>query len=344
MVTRAQKVRLGIFVLVSTALLVGTLAVLAGFKMSQQRDLYTVRFTVSVSGLEVGAQVKYNGVRVGQVEAVRINRDDVSEVVVTLSLEHETPIKTDTRAVLNMSGITGLKFIELTLGSRESDFLKPGDEILAGESFLDRLSGQAEEIAQKAELVLNNINKMLDEENRQQVTMILGNVELLTGAAADLAESVTQLIDENRENVRAISSSLAETAAGLDGIVEELHSEAVATLQAVRGTVASLGETVDKRQVASVLTSVERLMTSARRKVEGTDLEGAVAKISALADRTARLMTNIDLTVVKSREDLFASLSYLLEGLENFSEFARMLRENPSLLLRGQSEEERSLP
>ena len=344
MVTRSQKVRLGVFVVVSGALLVGTLAVLAGLKMSERRDEYTVRFTVSVSGLEVGAQVKYNGVRVGQVEAVKINRENVSEVVVTLSLDHETPIKKDTRAVLNMSGITGLKFIELTLGSRESDFLEPGDEIPAGESFLDRLSGQAEEIAQKAELVLNNVNKMLDEENRQRVTAVLANVEEFTGAAADLATSATQLVDENRDNVRAITSSLAEAAAGFDGVVEDLHAEILATLRVARTTIASLGETVDRDQVRSVLSSVERLMNGARRKVEAADVEGVLAKVSTLAERATRLMTNIDLTVLKSREDLFASLNYLLEGLENFSEFARMLRENPSLLLRGPSEEERQLP
>jgi phospholipid/cholesterol/gamma-HCH transport system substrate-binding protein len=169
MITRAQKVRLGLFMTISTVLLVGTMVVLAGLELGRQRDTYTVRYTTSMSGLEPGSSVKYNGVRVGSVDALRINREDVAEVIVTLSLEHGTPVKKDTKAVVNMAGITGLKFIELSGGTSGSGFVEPGGEILGGESTLDKLTGRAEAIAEKAELLLNQLNKAVSDENRERV-------------------------------------------------------------------------------------------------------------------------------------------------------------------------------
>ena len=336
-VTSGQKVRLGAFVLVSLTLLVGSVAILAGLKIAEVRDEYTVRFEGSVAGLEVGAEVKYNGVRVGRVDSIRIDAQDVGQVVVRLSLDEGTPIKVDTHAVLNLTGITGLRFIELTRGSNASAFLKPGDQIPAGESLLDRLTGQAEAIAQKAEMALNRVNKVLSEDNRRKISGILAGTD-------ELIANVVEVVEENRESVRVILSAAAEASAGASLAIQQLSEDATATMASIRKSVEKLGDAVDGAQVARIMTGIERLIGTARRKLVSADVGKLVDSATALSDRAGRLVTNIDLTVVKSREDLFASLSYLLEGLENFSEFARMIRENPALLLTGQKEEARELP
>ena len=343
MVTRAQKVRLGIFVAVSMTFLIGSLVMLAGLHLMDVRDIYTVRFEGSVSGLEVGAQVKYNGVRVGRVDSVRINPDDVSEVIVKLSLDADTPIKTDTRAVLNLAGITGLKFIELTLGSRESDFVEPGGEIPAGESLMDRLTGQAEDIATKAELLLNNLNRLLDEDNRARFSAILANLDEATAAMA-------QMVEENRANVELLAANLAHASAALTPVLTTLETEGRATLAAIADTATALGRTVDRAKVDRVLTStdrvlgnVDRLVGTAQRKIRASDVEGLITTMGRLANQTSQLVASINLTVLRSREDLYGSLTYLLEGMENFADFTRMVRENPALLLSGQREEERVL-
>ena len=56
----------------------------------------------------------------------------------------------------SMSG-PGLKFIELTGGTSATEFVKPGSEIAAGESIFDRLTEKAESIAEKIEIVVNQL-------------------------------------------------------------------------------------------------------------------------------------------------------------------------------------------
>ncbi|MBM4396037.1 MAG: MCE family protein [Deltaproteobacteria bacterium] len=328
MITRAQKVRLGVFIAVATALLVGTLAVVAGLQVASERDTYVVRYAgLSMSGLEPGASVKYNGVRVGRVDALRIDRDNVSEVVVTLSLEKGTPVKKDTRAIVNLAGITGLKFIELTGGTSKSEFVQPGGEIEGGESTLDRLTGRAEAIAEKAELLLNQLNKAVSDENRERVMKVVDDVELL--------------LAENRENVAVITGNLRDASDGLATVLKNLEREGTAALVAVRQVAEGVREGTDKGQVARIAQNVERVTASLRATVEQADMPTTV---KAIAGAAHRMIENIDMTVVRSREDLFASLSYLLEGLENFSEFARSIRENPSLLFSSRREQEREGP
>ena len=79
--------------------------------------LYRIRFNESVSGLTVGDPVKYQGVDVGTVSAMKIDPDNPSLVLVDVRLRKDTPVKTDTRASLALKGITGVVYIELNGGS-----------------------------------------------------------------------------------------------------------------------------------------------------------------------------------------------------------------------------------
>jgi phospholipid/cholesterol/gamma-HCH transport system substrate-binding protein len=79
--------------------------------------LYRIHFSESVSGLAVGDPVKFRGVDVGTVKTMVIDPGDPRLVQVEVKLRKETPVKTDTRASLNLKGITGVVFVELNAKS-----------------------------------------------------------------------------------------------------------------------------------------------------------------------------------------------------------------------------------
>ena len=81
MISRSEKIRLSVFLITAGALIIIAIIVLAGLRLSQKSDTYYVRFDESVSGLEVGAQVKYNGVRVGQVVDIRIDDKNLDATI-----------------------------------------------------------------------------------------------------------------------------------------------------------------------------------------------------------------------------------------------------------------------
>jgi len=337
MITRAQKVRLGLFLVVALALLVGTLGVLLGLRVASPRDTYTIRYRMSLSGLEPGAPVKFNGVRVGRVDSIRIDREDVEAVIVEVSLDAGTPVKTDTRAVVNLTGITGLKYIELTGGGRDSAFLEPGGEIRAGESLMDRLTGKAEDIAVKAEAVLTRVHEFLSDDNRRRVAHLLEQAD-------QALETARTLIEDNREDIRLVISNLREVSGTLASLMRTIENETGRTLRAVRSFAEGVEGAAGREQMTRIVSDIEGLTSRLRTAVERADIPGILADVKTLTGTGSRLLQDLDLAVLRSRENLFASLAYLREALENFSEFARAVREDPSLLLRGTKEQERETP
>lgn len=296
---------MGIFLAVSCGTLLMLIALVTGGKLFVKRDLYTVRYTdVSVSGLDVGAQVKYHGVRVGRVDKVFVDPNQVETVIITLSLDHGTPVKSDVQAVIAGMALTGVKIIELTGGSSASATLKPGAEIPAGASTFDLVSGRVEAVSEKLELVLTNLATLTGGENQSRLLNLIDNT------AASLQE-IRQMLADN-------SGRISNTMTNL-----EIASENLKELSAspeIRRTIANLDSTTAEIRAAQIGTAV-------------SELRDALTQA-----RTA--FTHIDLTLLKGRHDILSSLEVMRESLDSFNEFTRLIAEDPSLLLRGKRAEE----
>lgn len=334
MISRAQKVRLGIFVFASLALFIVTLVSLTGMRLLDKKDTYAIRYHMSLSGLEPGAQVKYNGVRVGSVDSIKINRDDLTETIVTVQLDGGTPIKTDTKAVVNLTGITGLKFIELTGGTSATEFVKPGGEIAAGESIFDRLTGKAESIAEKIEIVVNQIGTYTTDERRDQFYDLLAHID-------ELVVSVRGVIEDNRENVLRITTTLGGSVERLDKTLAVVEEDTKRAVRAVREISEGVSKEVDPKQVRKIVANLERITGELKTATDKANIPEVTVQTKELVSSAKRVSDVLELTILRGREDVFASLAYLQETLENLTEFSRLIRENPSLLLGGSEEKER---
>jgi len=393
MVTRSQKIRLGVFVVLASALLAGMVVVLLGSSIGQLTDTYTTRFEESVSGLELGAPVKYHGVRVGSVDGIMIDPDDVSEVIVTLSLDHGTPIKEDSQVVLNTMGITGLKFLEIMGGTDKTRFLAPGEEIPSGPSLIHRLTGKADVITEKVEMLVNNLVEVTGEQEREQLKKILSDVQ-------ETMESVRRIIAENEagvsqavkdlsataENLRELTTDGKETLAIINDSIEGLRDgilvvadevsevlaeqnanlgflianvdDAVLSAQKVIGSdeIARLPKRIDQTVVAArdLLTNADghvgtikdkvvRVAKTLDGRIGDPRIDGMMDHLSRLSQNADELVETLDLTARQSRLDIFVTLDELKDVVRNLNDFTQMLLENPSVLLRGNQQEERKL-
>ena len=143
----------GVFVLVlSAALIGGVLWLSSGRTYGRSYDLYHTYMQESVAGLNLNAPVRYRGVEVGRVQKIALAPGNVEQVQVTLAIESGTPIKTDTVAILSTQGLTGIAFVDLTGGGRDSPELKaesgaPYPVIRSGPSLMVRLDASLIDIA-----------------------------------------------------------------------------------------------------------------------------------------------------------------------------------------------------
>ncbi len=314
MATRAQKVRLSIFLFASGGLLLLLLLLLAGNRLFSRRDSYEIEFRhTSVSGLETGAPVKYHGVQVGRVVDLRVT--DPTSVFISIQVRHGTPIMRDTRAVLTLLGITGLKFIELQGGTEESGLLAEGGTILAGQSVFDAISGRAEDVMVKVELMLNSLNRLLSPETTDAVERTVVSL----AAAAEQAEILLS------------GGRVPAGAARIDTILTRFASVS----QNLDETMREISELVRSPDVDASIGNVRHVTERFRTQVDSMEMAAALAEFRSLIRDSNQMVVHSDLLVVQARHDVLRSLTSLEEALENLREATEIIRDNPAVLIRG---------
>ena len=83
----------------STIILVLALGVfvvwLARFQFAQQNDIYDVLFNGPVRGLSEGGEVQFNGIKVGEVTKIALDRTNPSRVIARIRVTSDVPIRVD---------------------------------------------------------------------------------------------------------------------------------------------------------------------------------------------------------------------------------------------------------
>ncbi|KAA3600070.1 MAG: MCE family protein [Calditrichaeota bacterium] len=316
MATKSQKIRLGIFVSVTSAIGIIILIALTGQKIFEQRDTYFVKYSnISVQGLEVGSQVKFNGISVGRVESIEIDKTDVGAIVMELSLEEGIPIKKDTKATLVSLGITGLKIIELQGGTNETELLEIGGFIEPGQSLFDEISGKAEVITEKIETVLNNFVQMTGEGNRENIATLIEQSASAMSNLNNLISTNQIMVENSLENMNELSTNLNQTAISLDQTIQSLNRILIS--ENLNNTFANLDT-----------------ISSNIKEVRFAELSEEMQNTLVQMNKT---MKTINSTVQKSQADIIESTESLRRSLQNFDEFTRIIKENPSAIIRGVS-------
>jgi phospholipid/cholesterol/gamma-HCH transport system substrate-binding protein len=159
------QTKVGILLIVSVILMVGFALALGVYQpFSNAYDL-KVAYNFA-GGLEVGSPVRVMGIKVGKVRAIRFEptfkmpkTEEEVKLIVVISVSKESwpTIRSDSRFFINLAGVIGEKFLEISPGSSESPALEPG-QVVRGEDppRIDQLISQSYAVAGK---ILDLVNK-----------------------------------------------------------------------------------------------------------------------------------------------------------------------------------------
>lgn len=262
--TRSDLIRVGIFTVVSGGLLVGSLLWIAGSRLLRPRDTYNVVFEDSVSGLNAGSSVEYQGVAVGRVRDIRLTRDIPPKVAVIVDLTTGTQVRRDTVAALLGSLVTGIQYIELQGGSEAAGPLPPGGVIPGNVSSLVDLRDRVVEIGDIALTILARLEKnIFTEENSVRLSGLVSDLaaaaqQLNHAAEAFQAEeagkqvvSMVDRVSRAADSVntvftdfyarRELYADLSDTLANLDAAISDARELVGEARVALRGTGGSAG-------------------------------------------------------------------------------------------------------
>ncbi|MDO5505287.1 MAG: MlaD family protein [Pseudoxanthomonas suwonensis] len=209
METKANYVLIGAFTIAVATFGLLFLLWAANYASARNWQRYDVIFNEPVTGLTVGSSVQYNGISVGTVEELKLNPEDPRMVVANLKLQHDAPVKVDTRARLSQAGLTGSPFVQLTGGSPNAPRLEPDAAnevpiILTEPSALQN-------IADTANRLVERMDRMLSEENVERFANTMANIEAITGAVGSQDADLKALIGNARRATEQLNTTLDNT-------------------------------------------------------------------------------------------------------------------------------------
>jgi phospholipid/cholesterol/gamma-HCH transport system substrate-binding protein len=225
METRAGYMIVGLFVLLSIFGILSFFLWLAKTDFDYKTNLYTIYFQGSVTGLTLGGTVNYLGVPVGNVKKIELDPKNLEQVNITVAIKDSIPVREDAYASLELQGLTGYKFVQITGGSADSPLLKakPGQPypvIPSRYSGVEEIMTTLPRMVNKFTNLVDRINATFSEENRNRFSSILKNTDTLSKELAKSSAPLNSLIN----NLEKLSFSAENTLTKIDSAADNLAS------------------------------------------------------------------------------------------------------------------------
>jgi len=238
METKANYVLIGAFTIIIAAalLLFGLWA--AKYSTERSWQEYTIVFREAVTGLSVGSPVQYNGIAVGSITKLSLAPNDPRQVNARIRVDAETPIKTDTRAKLAITSLTGPSIIQLTGGTPQAPTLRSVDKreapvIQTAPSALQNIADTANRIVERLDLVLND-------KNMASISASLENLEKISGSLAHGEQGLEALLVSSRDAARNLDKTLSSANGTIQRIDKDVVQQLPPLLDKLESTLARL--------------------------------------------------------------------------------------------------------
>ena len=274
----------GAFVLVlGAALIAGALWLVSGGSFQTKYDFYLAMVDESVAGLNLNAPVKYSGVDVGKVQGIKLDPMNPERVQLTFAIVRGTPIKVDTVAVLKTQGLTGIAYVELSGGARDSPLLTATVDgqypvIRTKPSLSARLENVLTTVLEKLDKTSSNIDALLSNENREAFKSALADIAIVARTIA----AKKNTIDSGINSAARTFDNSARLTAQLGPVVDRIGRGADALEKL--GNDAGLASTNASNAVTAVGSDVQKFTTSTL-----TEVQRVLAEISVLTASLRRL-------------------------------------------------------
>ena len=286
----SQKIKLGVFVVIGMLILIAAL-----YFIGNRQHLFTKNMPVfaefeNVNGLQIGNNVRYSGINVGNVSRIEMIGD--SRIIVQMMVEESTGsfIKKDAIASIGSDGLVGSMVVNILPGQKDLEVIKPGDTIatysrIGADDMLSTLNVTNENAALLTSDLLKITDKILEAKGTLGVlvsdSLLAKDIKLTLKNLKETSEQTTLAMKKiNRELSKV---NMQESVAGIllnDTISRDRMENLIKNLDST------------SNQIKQITRSVDDIVTEIK---EG---QGALNYLT----QNRELVQNIDTTMINIKE------------------------------------------
>lgn len=304
--TRAERIKIGAFMLLCGIMICVFLGYVLSRFLNKEFDNYYTVFNESVIGLYKDAQVKLNGIDVGNVTEIAIDSSNLNQVVVRFRVNKGTPIKLGTRAGMTHGiSLTGEKQIVLSGGRFDEPDVAEGGYVPAEKTAFDAIANKTTDIIAHVDSLMTNINSLFSEENTQSISNSLKNFE-----------SATQNLNRLTQNLNAPINNISNAANSMKNVLTEIED-------------------------AKIAAKTSENMDLVKEKLEAIDTKAMNENLTQAMESIKQLTQRLDQVVYKNQDQVGNAVVELNAVLENLEEFTQKIKNNPSALIHAENKSRR---
>ncbi len=210
----SKEIKVGLLALVALVALFVGFNYLRGSNILSSSHTYFAKY-VNVDGLNAGAPVIFNGIKVGQVKSLALLPEEGNKVKATFELDKGIVVGDSTVASLAGS-LLGTKTITLFMG-KNSKVFTGGEELKSYTvaSITDAFQAKALPLLGTVDSTLLRVNGFLTKDAKVSLQATLLNAQGST-------EALKNLIVQNQRNINEITTNMAQLTRALNGSTKKL--------------------------------------------------------------------------------------------------------------------------
>ncbi len=237
-----NEIKTGLMIVASVAIFMIFLFAIFGIDFGDNMKEYHT-YLQYIGGISIGSVVKYGGMDVGYVTEMALPENNRTKITLKIKIDDKTPVKVDSKAYVTSVGIMTNPHIEISSGSHDANYLRPGSLLDSKEvlSFTQMAEPFGEISAQVQELV-NRTIEVFSVENQAHLSSILANtdslitdgqkellnivknLENLTGHLANLSGDMNEMVSNNKVNFDETIIQLEKTAKETGQLISDFRT------------------------------------------------------------------------------------------------------------------------
>ena len=235
---KSEQALVGLFVIVATAVLIGTVFAISG-ALGRSTHTYHAYFPFA-GGIESGSGVRYSGgPKIGRVDRVRIDPQNPARIDITFKVQSDLPVKTDSHVKIMSMSPLGDNHLEILPGTPKAAIAPDGSQ-LTSENYVDfnaltaqinNLAPHAQELivtlndrATELKVTVDRVNDLLNAQNRANLSATLANARGMIEENRPALHSTLQHINTVSEKLEPLLSDFRKTSEEANKAIDHIDS------------------------------------------------------------------------------------------------------------------------
>lgn len=215
METKANYILAGLFIVLSIIVAIFYSMLNTSWFNSQKEHSLDIYIKSSISGLNVGSQVLFNGIVVGKVVQLSFDEVDLNTVIAHCIINDNAPIRPSTIAELGYVGITGTAYINLHGGEAKEPLLfalaektQPYNipKLYARNAGINKLMSLSSNTLEQVDVTLQHIDKLLVE-FREPLKQSLNNIAIFSESLRKKRKDFENIADQSKATLYSMQKA-----------------------------------------------------------------------------------------------------------------------------------------